>query len=82
MPEVKRQLGWEVLFREDVSGIATGWTVREDYGKVRLAVRGRGRASESVTLPFSWEKSCRPNTARSSSWEEKRGCSGGFSANS
>lgn len=59
MPEVKRQLDWEVLFREDVSGIATGWTVREDYGKVRLAVRGRGRASESVTLPFSWVNSSR-----------------------
>ncbi len=56
MPEVKRQEPWEVLFREEVSGIARGWTVREDYGKVRLTVRSRGQAPESLTLPFPWAK--------------------------
>ena len=56
MPEVKRQQAWEVLFRDEVSGIATGWTVREDYGKVRLTVRPRGQPAESITLPFPWAK--------------------------
>ena len=56
MPEVKRQQAWEVLFREEVSGIANGWTVREDYGKVRLTVRRRGEPAESITLPFPWAK--------------------------
>lgn len=56
MPEVKRQQAWEVLFRDEVSGIAQGWTVREDYGKVRLMVRPRGQRLQSVTLPFAWEK--------------------------
>ncbi len=57
MPEVKRHQPWEVLFREEVSGISQGWTVREDYGKVRLTVRSKGQRSESVTLPFPWAKS-------------------------
>lgn len=56
MPEVKRQQAWEVLFREEVSGIARGWTVREDYGRVRLTVRPRGQRAQSVTLPFPWDK--------------------------
>ena len=56
MPEIKRHQPWEVLFRDEVSGIANGWTVREDYGKVRLTVRRRGQPAESVTLSFPWEK--------------------------
>ena len=59
MPEVRRQQAWEVLFREEVSGIASGWTIREDYGKVRLSVRRRGQAAESITLPYVWAKSSR-----------------------
>ena len=59
MPEVRRQQAWEVLFREEVSGIATGWTVREDYGKVRLTVRRRGETPESITLPFAWDRATR-----------------------
>lgn len=56
MPEVKRRQAWEILFREEVSGIATGWNVREDYGKVRLVVRRPGQRMESITLPFAWAK--------------------------
>lgn len=48
-----------MLFREEVSGIAAGWTIREDYGKVRLSVRRRGQAAESITLPYVWSKSSR-----------------------
>jgi hypothetical protein len=59
VPEVRRQQAWEVLFREEVSGIATGWTVREDYGKVRLTVRRRGETPESITLPFAWDRATR-----------------------
>jgi integrase len=59
VPEVRRQQAWEVLFREEVSGIASGWTIREDYGKVRLSVRRRGQAAESITLPYVWAKSSR-----------------------
>ena len=59
MPEVRRQQAWEVLLREEVSGIAAGWTVREDYGKVRLTVRRQGLPAESVTLPFAWDKASR-----------------------
>jgi integrase len=59
VPEVRRQQAWEVLFREEVSGIAVGWTVRVDYGKVRLTVRRRGESPESVTLPFAWDRGTR-----------------------
>ena len=75
MPEVKRrQQAWEVLFREEVSGIANGWTVREDYGKVRLTVRPRPtrknyrRWFRSVAgLPSTAETHCstRDKSARS-----------------
>jgi len=56
MPKVKRLQAWEALFRDEVSGISSGWNVREDYGKVRLVVRIPGAPMESVTLPFTWEK--------------------------
>jgi integrase len=56
VPKVSRQQAWEVLFREEVSGISSGWSVREDYGKVRLVVRRPGHPMESVTLSFPWSK--------------------------
>ena len=56
MPVVRRNEPWEVMFREEVSGLASGWTVREHRGKVKLVVRRSGQQMESITLPFPWVK--------------------------
>jgi hypothetical protein len=44
------------MLREEVSGLAAGWTVREHRGKVKLVVRLPGQRMESTTLPFPWAK--------------------------
>jgi hypothetical protein len=56
MPVVRRNEPWEVMFREEVSGLASGWTVREHRGKVKLVVRRPDQGMESITLPFPWAK--------------------------
>ena len=56
MPAVKRTQAWEVLFRDEVSAIARGWSVREHRDKIKLVVRRPGHPMESVTLPFPWAK--------------------------
>ena len=56
MPVVRRNEPWEVMFREEVSGLASGWTVREHRGKVKLVVRHPAQGMESITLPFPWAK--------------------------
>ena len=38
------------------SSTATGWTVREQRGGVRLEMRRQGEPSVSVLLPFAWSK--------------------------
>jgi integrase len=56
MPAVRRKEAWEITLREEVSGLAAGWTVREHRGKVKLVVRHTGERMESLTLPFPWSK--------------------------
>jgi len=56
MPVVRRNEPWEVMFREEVSGLASGWTVREHRGKVKLVVRRPDQGMESITLPYPWAK--------------------------
>lgn len=56
MPAIRRTEPWEVMLREEVSGLAAGWTVREHRGKVKLVVRLPGQRMESTTLPFPWAK--------------------------
>ena len=57
MPAIRRNEPWEVMLREEVSGLAEGWTIREHRGKVKLVVRRSGQQRmESITLPFPWAK--------------------------
>ncbi|MEB3302593.1 MAG: site-specific integrase [Cyanobacteriota bacterium] len=56
MPATRRTEPWEVMLRDQVSGLAAGWTVREHRGKVKLVVRRSGQPMEALTLPFPWAK--------------------------
>lgn len=57
MPEVTRQEGWEVALRTGVrSSTASGWSVREQRGGIRLEVRQMGTRRQYVLLPFGWNR--------------------------
>ena len=54
MPEVVHSDAWATSLRQQVRGLARGWTVEEARGRVRLKVRCDSTPSQSVTLPFAW----------------------------
>jgi integrase len=48
---------WEAALRLTVrNSTATGWTLREQRGMVRLEVRPQGQPRQSVQLPFAWSR--------------------------
>lgn len=56
MPRVQRSETWEQALRTGVrTSTATGWSVREHRGRVRLEVRRAGD-SASIGLPFEWSR--------------------------
>ncbi len=56
MPRLRNASDWERGLRASVrSSTATGWSVREDKGRVRLEVRTE-RLNGSTTLPFDWSR--------------------------
>lgn len=54
MPRLVKLQRWEIVLRDQVRALATGWSAKEDRGRVRIKVRLPGAAEESVTLPMSW----------------------------
>lgn len=57
MPHVIHQEGWESALRTGVrSSTASGWSVREQRGGIRLEVRLAGQSRCSVLLPFAWTR--------------------------
>lgn len=57
MAQLRGAQGWEAALRQSVrSSTASGWTVREQRGGVRLEVRTPGRPRLSVVLPFGWTR--------------------------
>ena len=57
MPKVVREQDWERTLRGQVRELSTGWSVKEDRGRVRINIRRPGQPEQSVTLPFAWAKS-------------------------
>lgn len=57
VPKVRRSQGWEVALRTAArSSTATGWSLREERGQVRLEVRAPDCPRASVLLPFQWSR--------------------------
>lgn len=48
---------WSGYFRKSVGkATATGWTVLNTRGRIRLMVKEDGRPTQSVTLPYPWSE--------------------------
>jgi len=56
MPAVLRLEDWEKTLRGQVKGLAAGWSVKEDRGRVRIKIRFPDSAEQSVTLQKTWPK--------------------------
>jgi integrase len=56
MPAVVRAEDWEKTLRGQVKALATGWSVKEDRGRIRLKIRQPGLPEQSVTLQKPWPK--------------------------
>lgn len=57
MPRVERRQDWEHGLRAGVrTSTATGWSLREQRGGIRLEVRRTGQSPTSIVLPFEWSK--------------------------
>ena len=56
MPAVLRLEDWEKTLRGQVKGLAAGWSVKEDRGRVRIKIRLPDLAEQSVTLQKTWPK--------------------------
>lgn len=56
MPAVRRTEDWDKTLRGQVKGLAAGWSVKEDRGRVRLKIRTPDQPEQSVTLQRAWPK--------------------------
>ena len=56
MPRLINLQSWEVSFRNQVKKLATGWSVKERHGKVRLRIRVNGQPEQSESLDFKWNE--------------------------
>ena len=56
MPRLINLQSWEVSFRNQVKKLATGWSVKERHGKVRLRIRVNGQPEQSESLNFKWNE--------------------------
>ncbi|MFM1899534.1 MAG: hypothetical protein RLZZ216_110, partial [Cyanobacteriota bacterium] len=54
MPKVVREEHWERSLREQVKALGSGWSAKEDRGRVRLRVRQAEAPEQSITVPFRW----------------------------
>ena len=54
MPKVVREKAWETALREQVKALGSGWSAKEDRGRVRVKIRSAGKPEQSVTLQAAW----------------------------
>ena len=54
MPRFTKLQSWEISFRNQVKRIASGWSVKERHGKVRVRIRENGKPEQSESLNFRW----------------------------
>jgi integrase len=54
VPKVVREKAWETALREQVKALGSGWSAKEDRGRVRVKIRSAGKPEQSVTLQAAW----------------------------
>jgi len=54
VPKVVREQPWETALREQVKALGSGWSAKEDRGRVRVKIRSAGKPEQSVTLQAPW----------------------------
>lgn len=54
MPKLVNKQSWEITFRNQVKALASGWSIKERHGFVRLRVRIKGQPEHSESIPFPW----------------------------